>query len=774
MPRQIVAFLTLLVAFVYGPAGSAGELGLSLRPAVPEGLGCNIHFTDAKPGEMQMLADGGFTWVRMDFSWGGTERTKGEYDFSAFDRLLDSLDERKIRALLILDYHNRFYDEGLSPYSDEGRQAMARWAAAAVTRYKGRGVLWEMYNEPNIHFWKPKPNPPDYVKLALEVGKAIRAVAPNEAYIGPATSEIDLEFLETCFKGGLLDYWDAVSVHPYRQKPPETVAPEYAKLRRLIAQYAPKGKTIPILSAEWGYSAAWKSFDSHRQGKYLPRQWLVNLSQDVPLSIWYDWHDDGRDPKEAEHNFGTVRHEYFKDRTPVYEPKPAYLAAQALTRSLNGYTYSKRLAVESDDDYCLLFAKGTDVRLAVWTVDDEREVTIPASPGTFQVVGHTGEKRPSLRADGKGLKVRLTDSVQYLAPEQPNELLQVAAAWERAPLEIIPTGSDRVLMSAALRNPLGRTIQVGGKPLPSGQTVHMTQEFLAPRSDTPVRTVWQLEVEGVAFTQTLNLVSTNPLRLRFIGLVGNRLLWCLENPSADGYRGVLSLVGADDLAVDSNLPVDMPVGETRRLVALTLKTAPAGGFRLGWTLGRENVCDLRGEPASYSRADDFGRLDAPSLAADYRLQPDGDAKVASTQAISIAQPPDGPLATGIGALKIDYTFEAGWKFLHLRPKAKRLEEISGRPKALALWVYGDESGNRVRMRVVDSTGQCFQPDGGPIDWKGWRQVVMPLDRNAGHWGGADDGTIHWPIKLDTLFLLDSAHRKASTGSIFIAAPMWIE
>lgn len=43
---------------------------------------------------------------------------------------------------------------------------------------------------------------------------------------------------------------------------------------------------------------------------------------DVPLSIWYDWHDDGQDPKEKEHNFGTV--------TWDYQPKPAYLAAQTL------------------------------------------------------------------------------------------------------------------------------------------------------------------------------------------------------------------------------------------------------------------------------------------------------------------------------------------------------------------------------------------------------------------------------------------------------------
>jgi hypothetical protein len=76
---------------------------------VPNGLGVNIHFTDARPGEFEMLAVAGFHWVRMDFSWGGMEQRPGEYDFSAYDRLLASLETQKLRALFILDYGNHLY-----------------------------------------------------------------------------------------------------------------------------------------------------------------------------------------------------------------------------------------------------------------------------------------------------------------------------------------------------------------------------------------------------------------------------------------------------------------------------------------------------------------------------------------------------------------------------------------------------------------------------------------------------------------------------------------
>jgi len=380
---------------------------------VPEGLGVNIHFIDPRPGEMEMLAAAGFRWVRMDFAWEGTEREKGVYDFSAYDRLMAALDKHHIRAVFILDYSNRHYDRGQSPSSDEGRQAMARWAAAAARHFRGRGILWEMYNEPNISFWKPKPDVDQYAKLALAVGQALRAAEPGETYIGPATSTIAFPFLEKCFQAGLLQYWSAVSVHPYRQEGPETAAAEYARLRQLIDRYAPQGKRIPIISGEWGYSSAWKKHDETRQGKMLSRQWLVNLAHDVPLSIWYDWHDDGQDARESEHHFGAVHFAYDAGRQPVYEPKPSYLAAKALTTALGGFRFEKRLPQPSGDDYVYLFTKDKQRQFVVWTTSQEHLARIATGRGRVSVTGHLGQTLPATSSGGS-VDITLGDAPQFL------------------------------------------------------------------------------------------------------------------------------------------------------------------------------------------------------------------------------------------------------------------------------------------------------------------------------------------------------------------------
>ena len=276
-----------------------------------------------------------------------------------------------------------------------------------------------MYNEPNIGFWRPKPDVKQYVKLALAVGKALREAEPEEVYIGPATSTINFKFLEECFKSGLLEYWKAVSVHPYRQTGPETAVPEYARLRKMIAQYAPHGKTIPIISGEWGYSSAWKDFDEARQGRMLARELLVNLTEAVPVSIWYDWHDDGPDPKEPEHHFGTVLAAYHGGRDPAYDPKPAYRAMKTLAAELGAFSFAKRVPLTKAEDYVLAFVRGNETRWAVWTTSASPQVvSIPVEPGRYRVTGHVGEPLPAIVTEGKMLEITLTDAPKYLAREK--------------------------------------------------------------------------------------------------------------------------------------------------------------------------------------------------------------------------------------------------------------------------------------------------------------------------------------------------------------------
>ena len=735
---------------------------------VPDGIGVNIHFTDAQPGEMRMLAEAGLRWVRMDFAWVSTERERGRYDFSAYERLLRDLDAHGMRALFILDYSNPLYDDNLSPHSEEGRAAFARWAAAAARHFRGRGVIWEMYNEPNIGFWRPEPKVADYVKLALAVGEAIRREAPGEVYVGPATSGIDLAFLEACFRAGLLRYWDAVTVHPYRQSDPETAAREYGQLRHLIDRYAPRGKRVAILSGEWGYSAAWSGYDEEIQGRMLPRQWLTNLLNDVPLSIWYDWHDDGPDPREPEHHFGTVRHPYHEGADPVYEPKPAYLAARTLCKELEGYRCSRRLSVGSPEDYVLLFTRGESVRIAAWTTAREaRAVTLPGLRGGAVVVSHTGAERKRVRGGPSGLRIALSQAPQYVLPDSAPEVLRIAAASDRLPASVVVTYRPIHRATLVIRNPLPRSVRVrassaGWRTLPPGGTARLTfaVPLLRDGKERLLEARVQVEGEGV-WSERCAITVADPLRITCLPPVAGRARVVLEKHGGAPVNGV-ALVTLDGTLTRKD--VALPPGPAR----LELSVSQA----VRASAGTVSVRVVDGANRLLAETPTVRFVPVTGLDRALRVEPDGDPKVGSAQTARLEVPPGGPPSPGMPCVRVDYRFDGGWKFLRLGWPPGETPAIEGRPKAMGVWVHGDGTGDLARMRFVDASGQTFQPDGEPISWRGWRFVTFPMDgTRSGRWGGPNDGVVRLPIRWDTLFLLDSPGGRRTQGTVYLSGPV---
>jgi len=395
---------------------------------LPEGVGVNIHFVTGHEADLDLIAAAGFRFVRMDFTWEAIERRRGQYDWSGYDELTSNLERRGLRALYILDYSNRLYEDLVqttnpitgrpetnvaSPRKPESVEAFARWAAAAAARYGGRGVIWEIWNEPNIFFWRPHPNVEDYIRLARSTCRAIRQADPRATIVAPAISGFDPPFMERFLASGILAELDGVSVHPYRhRRPPETAEAEYRRLREQIERHAPPERRgrIPIVSSEWGYSTDGRDVSLETQAAYLARQQLFNLWMGVPLSIWYDWKNDGPDPHEREHNFGTVY--------PDLAPKPSYHAVKTLTRELSGYAAAERLRVPRSEDWVLVLTNQVgETKLAAWTLQGPQTVTLavegPEPAEGWRLVEGTGQLR-NIRAETGVLRLELKEMPQYV------------------------------------------------------------------------------------------------------------------------------------------------------------------------------------------------------------------------------------------------------------------------------------------------------------------------------------------------------------------------
>ena len=389
--------------------------------AIPNGFGVNIHFR-GDPKDLDMIADAGFKFIRMDLIWEAIERQKGVYEFekSGYDALTEGATRRGIRILYILDYSNRLYESERSVRTEEGRRAFAAFAEAAAARYSGKGILWEIWNESNIKlFWKPEPNVDDYCKLVKATAPGVKKADKTGLVVAPATSTIPFRWLEDCFKREMLDWIDVLSVHPYRPHPPETAIKDYGKLRDLIKRYAPPGKKMPVISGEWGYSNInWDNnrLSNEKQAQYLAREFLINLYCEIPVSIWYDWKNDGTNPNEREHHFGTVMHDL--------KPKAAYLAAKTLSSTLAGFSIKERLDLGSVENYAFKLQKDKDLAIATWTTGKEHEIKLPPLSqltkenlsGELRIIQLLGEeeKQTTSRWEKGNLVLKISQSPQYL------------------------------------------------------------------------------------------------------------------------------------------------------------------------------------------------------------------------------------------------------------------------------------------------------------------------------------------------------------------------
>lgn len=756
-----------------------------LPDTVPQGFGVNIHFTDPAPGEMTRFAEGGFGFARMDLFWNKVETKRGEYDFSAYDRLVTELQKVGTRALFILDYGNDLYQEG-SPRTSESRAAFARFAAAAAKHFADKKVIWEIWNEPNGgQFWRPEPNAAEYASLALETAKTIHKADPSALVLAPGAAGFPWEFLETIFQAGLLEQIDGVSVHPYRTQEPETAAADFARLRTLIARYAsPAKRTLPIISSEWGYSTVESSgITEEKQALYLTRMWLANLASGVNLSIFYDWRNDGPDPKENEHNFGTVR--------PDFAPKPSFLAAKALISELRGYTFRHRLAGKTPSEWRLLFQKDNSKELAVvsWDADPNAETgqalkihIVEATHPDFNAFYSLASIRFPYGALTEGMQQYASLPVSSYNGETQAAKVQVTLRAQNNQTASVPHTltvqpgkmghATLSLPSSPARSDIGPVnveLIWNGEPLPP------LAPLLVKRTDPLLLTV-------APNAKELTVTVTNPAQTRFKGKV-----WLVKNGNFVADKGVeMGWRGFGILASQPKRLPQIPGDENPGIGfdprALTLKPSlplDQSTVKLPLTLD---------EPLAVHLLDEQGQLMASLPPRRYvpmkQLvgQPDATANWSRVDFIENKNQTPAPLTYVTApdkspapvALKFDYNFNKGWHYAQATPL--KSEPMPEKATALVLWVRSDGSGDHLRSRFKDSTGQTFQVDLKKLDWRGWQALTIPLDGSGvgASWGGANDKIPHAPLTWDGLILVDSANtEKAHGGTVLLAAPTYV-
>lgn len=369
-------------------------------------FGVMTHFaqgwgTDIVP----LIAKAGIRHIRDEQYWNSVEKTLGEYRFSEkYTGYMRVLSEHGIEPLIIMSFTNKLYDDGLTPYTDAGREGYAKYGRAILDRYGEQIRALEVWNEYNGSFADgpaAEDRPRYYTQMLERAYQEIKSARPDAQVLGAAVVKVPLPYLERLFDHGALDFMDAVAVHPYRGEP-EGVEREIRALKALMERYN-HGVAKPIWVTEYGRKDS-SPGGRHETARYLVRLYTLLLSEDVERIYWYLLRDYA--------NFEAMGLLHDAD-SPLgrYVPAPSYVAYATLIRLLDGARYVRREPTDSRTRIYLFENDGEEVRVGWSTAPPSRVVFTTTSPLT--VTDIMGEDSVLYPVNGQ-VVLHLTDTPIYV------------------------------------------------------------------------------------------------------------------------------------------------------------------------------------------------------------------------------------------------------------------------------------------------------------------------------------------------------------------------
>jgi len=124
--------------------------------------------------------------------------------------------------------------------------------------------------------------------------------------------------------------------------------------------------------------------------------------------------------------------------------------------------------------------------------------------------------------------------------------------------------------------------------------------------------------------------------------------------------------------------------------------------------------------------------------------------------------------SGSFAMALSYEFPAGANryvvFRHRRPLP-----LPRHSHTIALWVYGDNSSNLIKLWLKGRDGAIVQIAVAPVGSVGWHQIYANLPPRFDPWDriGVGDGILRAPITLEAIILDDEPNGWGGSGSIYI-------
>ncbi len=274
---------------------------------------------------LDMCADLGVKWIRVDFNWYAIEPAKGKFNWKATDRVVREAESRGLYIFGTLAYTPKWASGGKEiqhPALDP--RDWYDFVYIIVSRYSGSVKHWGMWNEPNLPgFFSGTAD--DYVNKILKIGRdAVKAADPGGLVLGPDLSHRTKrkyrwdKWMKPILESGG-GYIDIITHHIYKKSAQKlfrllggpTRPWELLPVTELITQSGCAGKPLWITETGWcAYDIGYED-----QAELLTELLYLKEIHQWPDKIFiYQLFDD----KYQRREFGIL--------TSGLERKPAYTA----------------------------------------------------------------------------------------------------------------------------------------------------------------------------------------------------------------------------------------------------------------------------------------------------------------------------------------------------------------------------------------------------------------------------------------------------------------
>lgn len=295
-----------------------------------------------------LMTKAGINWVRFDVNWSDIEQTKGIYNWTHYDSVVNAVLSKGMHVLALVAQYGVPSWERTDPSNwqspPNNPQDFQTFIQALATHFKGKVTLYEIGNEQNIlDFWPPAPDAKKYTQFLIAGYNGVKAADSTAQVVSAGLANIpeseDTNFINAMYANGAKDHFDYLGFHPYSWP----AGPDFTQwparfnyldtVHQIMTANGDGDKKILITEVGWPSTTQSNGVTEATQADYITRlfQKIENENyQYVSLACIYDFIDDGTNKNNPENNFGMLRTDYSQ--------KPAFAALQKISNSYNANT----------------------------------------------------------------------------------------------------------------------------------------------------------------------------------------------------------------------------------------------------------------------------------------------------------------------------------------------------------------------------------------------------------------------------------------------------